>query len=301
MKKKLILAIVITATLTAALTAVAARHHYHQDSEEEDVVVRVLSSQLLRERREVLVLLPESYKKEGARRYPVVYVLDGSSQSTHTANSSRLLARIGVMPEVIIVGIPASDENRQRDYTPPFMRVNADGEEYAAGQANRFLEFLEAELIPYIDQNYRTSSTRILAGNSRGGLFVVYSLIEAPDLFSARLAYSPALWRDDARIVAALGNSLKTWVARPTFLYLSLGDSENEKMSRAFAETTAVLRTSARPELRWRADLTVGANHQNNAVLSTPVGLHHYFGALADSTASPHPPSVRRSKEPADR
>lgn len=162
------------------------------------------------------------------------------------------------------------------------MRLNADGEEHVAGQANRFLEFIEAELIPHIDQNYRTSSTRLLAGNSRGGLFVVYSLIEAPALFSARFAFSPALWRDEARIVPELAKSLKTRPDRPTFLYLSLGDGENEKMTRAFGEATALLRVSAWPEFRWRAEITTGAKHQNNAVLSTPVALHQYFRASAE-------------------
>jgi hypothetical protein len=166
------------------------------------------------------------------------------------------------------------------------MRLEADGKDSAAGQANRFLEFLEAELIPHIDQKYRTTSTRMLAGNSRGGLFVVYSLIEAPDLFSARFAFSPALWRDDERIVSELAKSQTARAARPTFLYLSLGDRENEKMSLAFRKATTLLRTSTWPELRWRADLTAGASHQDNAVLSTPVALLKYFEASAAQSAS---------------
>ena len=279
--KKLILTVVITAAFTAVITAVAARHHYGEDSEDKHVAVRVLHSRVLGEQRELLVYLPESYERERTRRYPVLYVLDGSSQSGHTAGSARLMARIGVMPEVIVVGVPASDENRHRDYTPPYMRMDADGESRAPGKADRFLNFFEAELIPHIDQNYRTSSLRMLAGNSRGGLFVVYSLMEAPDLFSARFAYSPALWRENERIVSELAKSLETRRVPPTFLYLSLGDLENEKMNRAFGKVTALLRMSARPGLRWRADLTTGANHQDNAVLSTPVGFQAYFAASA--------------------
>jgi len=38
-----------------------------------------------------------------------------------------------------------------------------------------------------------------------------------------------------------------------------------------------VMRTSAPPTLRWRADISRGGNHQNNAVLSTPVALHDYY------------------------
>lgn len=186
------------------------------------------------------------------------------------------MARTGVTPELIVVGIPnAGDEMRRRDYTPPYMRLDADGA--ATGQAHRFLEFLGKELIADIDRGYRTTPARMLAGHSRGGLFVVYSLIEAPDLFDARLAHSPALWRDDGRIVAELAKWLGKPAGRPAYLYLSLGDRENEKMRRAFDHATALLRTRSGPSLPWRADITAGANHQNNALLATPVGLHEYF------------------------
>ncbi len=223
-----------------------------------------------------MVSLPESYQRDPARRYPVLYVLDGSSHTGPTAQSARLVARSGAMPEIIVVGLPSSSENRARDYTPPYMR--AEGEANGpAGQADRFLRFVEAEVIPHVDQRYRTTATRMLAGNSRGGLFVVYSLLERPDLFSARFAFSPALWRDDDRIVAELTRSLKVRGVTPTFVYLSLGDRENAKMTRAFRKAVGVLQTSASPAIRWRADLTRGAEHDDNAVLSTPVALRETF------------------------
>jgi predicted alpha/beta superfamily hydrolase len=277
LRQKLILTIVITAAVTALLTAAGARVHYHSEEPEDGhVAVRTLDSRVLGERRQLVVHLPESYERAARRRYPVLYVLDGSSQSGHTAESARLMARIGVMPEIIVVGIPnTSDEMRQRDYTPPYMRLDAEKGD-ATGRADRFLEFLGRELIVDIDRSYRTSPIRMLAGNSRGGLFVVYSLMEAPDLFSARFAHSPALWRDDARIVSELGKWLGKHAGRPAFLYISLGDEENEKMRRAFDRTTALLRARSGSGFRWRSDFTAGANHQNNAVLATPVGLHEW-------------------------
>lgn len=257
--------IVITAIVSIVLTALAARHRYYQEPAEERVTQRVIESGVLGEERALLVHLPESYEREQTRRYPVLYVLDGASHASHTAESARLMARIGVMPEVIVVGVPnGGDERRERDYTPP-----------PSGQANRFLSFLKSELIPHIDGHYRTTPTRMLAGNSRGGLFVVYSLVEAPELFSARFAFSPALWRDDERIVSELAAALP---AQPTFLYLSLGDGETGKMRHAFENTTALLKRSA--TFQWHAEITAGATHQTNATLSTPVGLHRFFGGL---------------------
>lgn len=274
MNRKVALAAAAASIVTAFVTALAARHHYYAPPEDDGSIARVVDSRILGERRDVIVHLPEGYARDRARRYPVLYVLDGGSQAGHTADSARLLARIGLMPAVIVIGVPSSGENRARDYTPPYMEE---------GKADRFLGFLETELIPHIDRTYRTIPQRMLAGWSRGGLFVVYSLLERPDLFAARFAHSPALWRDDGRILREIAK------ARPSgFLYLSLGDRENEKMTRAFRKVTRELQTSAFPELRWRADITKGADHQNNPVLATPVGLHawtHHWPKIGSTVA----------------
>jgi predicted alpha/beta superfamily hydrolase len=276
-RKTLIVVVLVACFVTAVLTTIIVRAQDEPPAGDRHVVAGIVQSKVLAEQRDVIVSLPESYRRHADRHYPVLYVLDGSSQSAHTAESARLLARIGVTPEIIVVGIPSSGENRQRDYTPPYMRAGADTEQGPAGQADRFLRFLETELIPHVEQTYRTTSTRMLAGHSRGGLFVMYSLLERPDLFSARFAYSPALWRDDDRIIAEMEKSLTTPTARPTFLYLSLGDGENPKMTRSFRKAVNVVRASSRPGFRWRADVTGGAIHDDNAVLSTPVALHEYF------------------------
>jgi predicted alpha/beta superfamily hydrolase len=271
--------VLISCVVTAITTTIVVSHHYEQTADDPHVVAAVVPSRVLSEQRDVIVSLPESYQRDTTQRYPVLYVLDGSSHTTHTAETARLLARIGVMPEIIVVGIPSSGENRARDYTPPYMRADADEKNGPAGGANRFLRFIETELIPSIDQRYRTTSTRMLAGNSRGGLFVMYSLLEKPDLFRARFAYSPALWRDEDRIVTELARSLQSRSVSPTFLYLSLGDGENAKMTRAFRKAVEVVHTSKSPGFRWRADITRGAKHGDNAVLSTPVALHEYYRA----------------------
>jgi predicted alpha/beta superfamily hydrolase len=268
---------IVTCAVTAAVTSIALRHHYEDPAEDRHLVADAVRSRVLSEQRDLIVSLPASYQRATTRRYPVLYVLDGSSHAEHTAGSARLMARIGVMPEIIVVGVPSSGENRARDYTPPYMRADAERKDGPMGEADRFLRFMETELIPHIEQRYRTTSQRMLAGNSRGGLFVVYSLLERPNLFSARFAFSPALWRDDDRVITELARSLRERSVTPAFLYLSLGDGENAKMTRAFRKAVEVMRTSAPAALRWRADVTSDADHGNNAVLSTPVALRECF------------------------
>lgn len=276
--KKWIIALILTAAVSSFATFAVNDYLSHRPDFGKNVEVKTLRSDSLGENREYLVHLPESYGREPNRRFPVIYVLDGSSEDIHTAASAALMARIGVMPEVLVVGIPnVSGEGRQRDYTPPGMRQDIDKPDSPEGEADRFLAFLKTELIPEIEKNYRTTGPRMLAGNSRGGLLTVYSLIAEPTLFEARFAHSPALWRDEDALVLRLEKFLSASPDLNGFLYLSLGGEENEKMTKAFKRTIAALEAHAPPSLKWKADFTPGAIHGNNAELATPLGFRFFF------------------------
>ncbi len=245
-----------------------------------------MTSTVLDEEREYTVHLPESYSTAGMSRYPVLYVLDGQSQAGHTAESAALMARIGAIPEVIVVGVSSMDgEIRNRDYTPPDMRLDTDRAGGPTGAGDRFLRFLQEELIPSVERDYRTMRPRMLTGWSRGGLFVTYSLLAAPELFDARFAHSPALWRENDLIVTQLESFLASAGLSDGFLFLSLGEKENEKMKAAFVHATAMFEGRAPQALRWRSALTRNGVHETNARLATPVGLCEFFARGAEPGA----------------
>jgi predicted alpha/beta superfamily hydrolase len=246
-------------------------------------------SAILGAQREYLVHLPESYATDTTARYPVLYVLDGGSQSGHTASSAELLSRVGLIPEVIVVGVPSVDgDTRNRDYTPPDMRLDTDRPGGLHGEADRFLNSLRSELLPLIERTYRTTRPRMLAGWSRGGLFVVYSELTAPALFDARFAYSPALWRENDLIVEQADRALASDSLVRGFLYLSLGDAENAKMKASFEHLRDVLRRHPGPTLQWTTDLSRGGTHETNPRLSTPVGLCLFWSASTGRSCRPN-------------
>lgn len=237
-------------------------------------------SSILREERAYVVSLPASYDRDTAARYPVLYLLDAASQVGHTASSAALLARLGIIPELIVVGVSSvNGETRNRDFTPPDMRVDEDGTNSRLGQADRFLASLQSELLPRIEATYRTARPRMLAGWSRGALFVVYAELQAPPLFDAGFAHSPALWREGDRIVDQVDRALGAdSVVRAEFLYLSLGEDENAKMKASFLHLQRVLKRHEGAGLRWESETTRGGTHETNPVLSTPVGLCVFLG-----------------------
>ena len=277
------LALVLGATvaLTSATTVIV-RDALEEEDVDQNARRFTVRSVVLNEDREYTLHLPASYASDSQRRYPVLYVLDGQSQAGHTAESAALMARIGAMPEVIVVGVSSIDgDTRNRDYTPPGMRLDTDRADSETGAGERFLAFLRDELIPTVEREQRTMRPRMLAGWSRGGLFVTWSLIAAPGLFDARFAHSPALWRENDLIVTRLDDFLSSDAAGGGFLFLSLGAEENEKMKGAFAHATEILQRRRPTSLRWRTAVTRNAVHETNARLATPVGLNLFFADYA--------------------
>ena len=104
-----------------------------------------IKSNVMGEEREILVRTPPGYEA-GKNSYPVLYMTDGDAHMAHTASTVEFLARNGRISEMIVVGIPNTD--RTRDLTP----TKAVGPNAAtfptAGGADKFLKFIETELIP---------------------------------------------------------------------------------------------------------------------------------------------------------
>jgi predicted alpha/beta superfamily hydrolase len=278
LSRNFVVTVIVTFVISVIGTIIASDFLRDEPKFAEGVTVSKMFSKILDEEREVIVHLPEGYDRNPEQRYPVIYVLDGSSQDIHTAKSAALMARIGVMPEVLVVGLPnTSGANRNRDYSPPFMRVDIDEPDSPTGGGEAFLAFLKNEAIPLIEKTYRTAPFRMLAGHSRGGLLVAYSLLAEPDLFHARFAHSPALWRDDALMVSKLADFLASAPDLQTFFYMSMGDKENDKMMGAYKNAIASIKMHSPKGLRWYADVTVGADHYSNPELATPVGFKKLY------------------------
>lgn len=141
----------------------------------------------------IYVRVPENYAKNPDRRYPVVYVLDGDTLFPLLAPTQLLLTYDEKLPEAIIVGIAYGGydpviNKRDVDFTAPA----ADAKPGHDG-APRFLEYLRTELLPVVESRFRVDpAKRVLLGQSRSGYFVLWSALEAPDLFWGRIASNPA-------------------------------------------------------------------------------------------------------------
>ncbi len=187
-----------------------------------------LSSKVMKEDRTVLVSTPDGYAN-GTQRYPVLVLTDGDAHLVHTRGTVSFLARQGLMPEMIIVGLPNTD--RTRDLTPTraaLPQIDGPPRDFpTSGGADRFLDFIEKELLPWVDASYRTQPYRVLAGHSFGGLFALHAAFSRPDLFGAVIAASPTLIWDEELPLREARTLFAKRGALPRTVFFSMANEED--------------------------------------------------------------------------
>lgn len=175
----------------------------------------------------VYVRLPKYYKEE-TEKYPVIYLLDGDISFNMATSIVRYLQYGKDLPDVIIVGIgygtmmDDSEQNfRERDYT-----ISKIERFQKSGGGRKFLNFIQNELIPMIEKNYRVSDVRVLNGYSLGGLFTINTLLTEPDLFNYYIAGSPYLINDIESLLKRANQNNK--YPNKKKLFLSVGENEEK-------------------------------------------------------------------------
>jgi hypothetical protein len=188
-----------------------------------------IKSETLGEERTIIVRTPPGYERNG-QRYPVLYLTDGDAHIGHTGATIEYLARAARMPELIVVAITNTD--RTRDLTPTNASMwRADGTEAklpTSGGADKFLKFIETELIPKVESSYRTQPYRVFAGHSFGGLFALHAFLTRPEIFNAYVAVSPTMHWDNHLLSRKAEEFFKDRKDLNKTLYLTLANEGGE-------------------------------------------------------------------------
>jgi pimeloyl-ACP methyl ester carboxylesterase len=130
-----------------------------------------IASAILGETRRIGISPPASFAASApSRRYPTIVVLDGEASLEPMSTVADELARNGQVPEAVIVAI--ENTNRLRDLTPPGLSVSGSTTHEGG---DRFLDFIEKELLPAVDRQFRAAAPRTLVGHSSGGILATYA------------------------------------------------------------------------------------------------------------------------------
>lgn len=186
------------------------------------------------------VLLPATYSKADTLRYPVLYVLDGDYSTTMFQTMLHLFSLAPELQDVIIVtidGVNKSQEqwlaSRYYDYTPSsdpqadtgiakFMKTPV----VPSGGAAYFLQTLEKQILPWVEQHYKTNADKGLSGHSLGGLFAAYCLLQKPALFRKYSINSPSLWWRQGEMAKQFASTATPNAAIEARVFLSAGKME---------------------------------------------------------------------------
>ncbi|MBS1789290.1 MAG: hypothetical protein JST85_16310 [Acidobacteria bacterium] len=246
-----------------------------------------ISSAILKETRRILVVLPASYAQSAPdRRYPVTVVVDGEYLMPAVATVSDELTRNGQIPESVIVGIEniggtnfqASNQKRVYDLTPPGLSVSGSNRNQGG---DRFLDFIEKELLPAVDHQFRTAAPRIFVGVSSGGILATYAA-------ATRSTYS-AIVSLDAPIHLGENWLAQKLLARATaggaaIRYASLEarfgwpDAEWQKLNSAAPATWKLYREKFQLE-----------GHETMQMLGAYIGLRQVFSDYSRLSAPEYP------------
>ena len=180
-----------------------------------------LYSEILSMNKNYQIFLPESYHYSENSSYPVVYIVDGDYNFYYQTGIVESLSNISEkIPELIVVGISDNGNEGYRKDCTLKSKTNPNG------NAENFINYIEKELKPEIEKQFRVSSYEILMGHSLGGLFTTNVSLHHPDLFSAYIAIDPSYWWDDYRIVSDADSLYKNKKDLESKLFVTLADSK---------------------------------------------------------------------------
>lgn len=201
--------------------------------------IRTVNSKILKEERTLNIYLPQNFNK--TKPYPVIYLLDGSMNEDfiHVTGLIQFFNQMYSMPETIVVGIANID--RKRDFTFHTDLKDLQKDYPTTGHSDKFIGFLEKELKPYIESQFKTTDT-YLFGQSLGGLLATEILLKKPEMFDNYFIISPSLWWDDESLLKQASQAVSKIPDTKKFVYISVGKGEHPVMVKDAEDLYGILK-----------------------------------------------------------
>lgn len=163
------------------------------------------------------IYLPPCYADQPTRRYPVLYLIHGQSYSDDQ------WIRLGVAK--------FADRLILAHQIPPLLIVMPRDRIWAQPPQDPFGEVLVEQLIPFIDENYRTMTNRnyrAIGGLSRGAGWAVHLGLSHWELFSEIGAHSLAVFGSDIQTIPKWLDQIPV-NSRPN-IFLDIGRNDRPEM-----------------------------------------------------------------------
>jgi hypothetical protein len=261
-------------------------------------VTRPVFSHFVNDTYKIVIYLPKSYNPKDAKRYPVIYQLDGNYYGKTTAILMANFSCTGAAAsEAIVVGIgyyyDGWFDKRERDYiyAGAVIRDALSGEN-STNRGLHFYYFLRNELIPYVDAHFKTDNRkfgRTLMGHSLGGYFTLFvmfydyyvmamdSQVDSP-LFTNFIAASPVVV-NEWRYLLLLEEKLRRrgFGSFSVSLFMATSDIEEKTPIKYFPVLANRMKQWKSPGFRLKSQTLKKLQHPETAIPAYMSGLTFIF------------------------
>ena len=208
-----------------------------------------IDSKVMAETRRINVYLPAAYHARADAKLPVLYMPDGgiAEDFLHVAGLMQVSMANGTMRPFMLVGI--ENTQRRRDMTGPTDVASDRKIAPVVGGSATFRAFIRDELMPEIARRYRTTGETAIVGESAAGLFIMETLVLAPEMFDAYIAIDPSLWWNDRALTRGFGAFLEANAGLKARLFIA--HSGEPSIADVVKTLPAMLEISAPKGLGW--------------------------------------------------
>jgi len=232
-----------------------------------------LSGELNNERT-IKIYIPESYKQDSTRVYPLALVLDAEYLFDIYVANSKLFALKDKAPEQIVVGIYQNQRNERKTDC----EVNANS--MLTESSSKFYKFIKNELLNYIEDSYRISPFRTIVGNTITANFTNYFMVENENLFNAYININPSYSTDISELFRGKIPSIDS----NTYYYLNTGDYNGEQKDKAIETVYYVLKNFENENFKYKYDVFDGSTRISSIGQAISGAFSHIFNMYSSIT-----------------
>ncbi|WP_298322788.1 alpha/beta hydrolase [uncultured Dokdonia sp.] len=246
-----------------------------------------IQSEILGTSRQLKIQLPRNYDENIEKSYPVIVVMDGDYLFEPVAGNVDYYSYWEEMPQVIVVGINQVDSRDDDTFYDDVSNLPSD-------TGASFFEFLGLEVMPYLDENYRTSTFRIAVGHDMTANFMNYYLMKDPALFQGYISLSPDLAPQmEERLVARLGQA-----KQKIFYYLATASDDISVLRDPIIQLDAQMKQVQNENVQYNFDNFDGATHYSLVGPAIPKALENMFSIYRPISKKEYKEKILPSESP---
>ena len=229
-------------------------------------IYETIRSNKLNEDRQLKILLPRGYNEEDSKRYPLIIVFDGDYLFEAVSGNVDYYSYWEDMPETIVVGI--KQEDQRYDDT-----IYSEQNSLPIEKGSSFFEFIGMELIPYLNNSFKTENFRVAVGHGLTANFIDYYLLKDVPLFQAYISISPELAPQMSQYLSERLRAIQSKV----FYYLATSSNDEPSIKEGAESLNKSITSIDNKNLLYNFDSFEGPSHYALPAHAIPKALESIF------------------------